>query len=64
LSREALVPAMKLGDIAEYDSMNNVTLMLLIEEAFGVTLADAETNAGTTVAEIVETLRQKGASVA
>lgn len=54
--------SLRLQDIAAWDSMNTVTLVLVLEDAYGVSLADAVLTKDTTVKDVVSLLQSKGAA--
>jgi acyl carrier protein len=55
--------SLRLCDIADWDSMNTVTLILFLEEAYGVSLTDIEFTRDTSVADAVSVLKSKGADI-
>lgn len=61
LTQAELTPETLLADIDDWDSMNNVTLMLVLERDFGVSLADVEVTGKTQVAELIALLQERGA---
>ena len=59
-----LPPGLRLGDIGGWDSMNAVTFSFELETAFDVTLGETTFTAGQTIGDVVDVLRQHGATLA
>jgi acyl carrier protein len=59
-----LSPALCLGDIGGWDSMNAVTFSFELETAFDVTLGESTFTASQTIGDVVDVLRQHGATLA
>jgi len=53
----------RLGDIAGWDSMNSVNLLLELEAAFSVSLLDAKLQEKDHVSDIVSLLARKGVTI-
>jgi acyl carrier protein len=51
-----------LGQIGGWDSMNAVTFTFELEQAFDVTLGETTFTAQQTIGDVLNTLREKGAS--
>jgi acyl carrier protein len=60
LARAAVTDATSNTTVAEWDSLNHVTLVLELESAYGVSLSAEETLAITDVAAIKRVLRSHG----
>jgi acyl carrier protein len=59
-----LPPGLCLGDIGGWDSMNAVTFSFELETAFDVTLGETTFTASQTIGDVVDVLRQHGATLA
>lgn len=53
LDEESLTPDMELEDIDEYDSMTKLSLIVMMDENFGVKLDSATIKSFETVADII-----------
>ena len=60
----ALSPGLCLGDIGGWDSMYAVTFSFELETAFDVTLGETTFTASQTIGDVVDVLRQHGATLA
>jgi acyl carrier protein len=57
-----LTPGMRLGDIGGWDSMNAVTFSFELETAFDVSLGETTFNGQQTLADVLDVLREHGAT--
>ena len=58
----SLTPDMRLSDIGGWDSMNAVTFSFELETAFDVSLGETTFNGQQTIAEVLDVLREHGAT--
>ena len=61
---DALVatPAMTARDVAEWDSLNHIRLLVTIEKAFGIAFTTAETSGFANVGQLVDAIAAKASS--
>jgi acyl carrier protein len=52
-------PGMVAADVEQWDSLNNIRLMVAIEEVFGITFETSELTGLANVGELLETIRGK-----
>jgi len=58
---EKYTPATLLEDIPDWDSMNSVNLQIELENVFGVSLLDDGLDGKTSIQELMNLLKEKGA---
>jgi acyl carrier protein len=63
LRTEQIVPELTREDVGNWDSLKQMDLVMSIERTFGITLEIADIVKMTSVANIMEVLRDKGAEL-
>ena len=56
-----IVPDLRLGSVTGWDSMNAITFTFELERVFGVELGETTFTADQTIADVLETVRQRAA---
>jgi acyl carrier protein len=55
-------PGMTAGDVAEWDSLNHIRLMVSIEKAFGIAFTTAEVAGFANVGQLVDAIAAKASA--